>query len=163
MNPKNKKVWPMLELECIHCKETKLIPQRNEHRNNICSTCAAERQREYAKKKAKAEGKRSGIVGRVPYPLGEWEYVTQKFYAIQNKLNKCKSREERIEQIRKNLDAVLEDKEVMDWIWMHDKEERQKKADKRRKAKKSQKENIDTRNITWDEWEKLNFGQDWDD
>ncbi len=163
MNPKNKREWPMLELECIHCKEVKPIPQRHKHRNNICNQCAAKAAREYALKKSIEEGKRIGQAGRFPYPLGKWEYITQKFYAIQNELKKCNTREETIEQLRKNLDAVLEDKEVMDWIWMHDNAERQEEADKKRKAKKREKENIDTRNITWEEWNELGFGQDFDD
>jgi hypothetical protein len=163
MNPKNKREWPMLELECIHCKEVKMIPQRHKHKNSICSQCAAQRATEYSRKKAIEQGKRIGQAGRYPYPLGEWEYVTQKFYAVQAELNKCKSREEMQEVMRRNLDKALEDKELMNWINMHDNAERQAEAEKRRTAKKRAKENIDTRHITWEDWDKLGLGEEWDD
>lgn len=163
MNQKIKREWPMLELECIHCKEVKMIPQRTKHKNSICRECASKASREYALKKAIENGKRVGQAGRYPYPLGEWEYINQKFHTLQNGLKKCNSREEVIQQIRKNLEIAMENKELMNWINAHDNAERQEEAEKKREFKKSQKKNIDTRYMTWEEFEQKGFGQDWDD
>ena len=160
---KNKREWPMLEIECIKCNVVKPIPQRNKHRNSICNQCAALASKEYSRKKAIEAGKRIGQAGRYPYPLGEWEYINQKFYAIQNEFKKCDSRDEWQELIRRNLEKALEDKELMDWIWMHDNAERQEEAERKRRVKKGIKENFDTRNITWDQLEEMGWMMDWDD
>ena len=163
MNPKNKKEWPLLEIKCIKCDIVKWIPQRNKHRNSICRECAAKASREYNRKKAIELGKRIGQAGRFPYPLGEWEYPNQKFNSMAKELKNCTNRKEGRELIRRNLDNALEDKELMDWINMHDFEERREEAERKRRVRKGIKENIDTRNITWEQLEQMGWGEEWDD
>jgi len=155
----NKKDWPVIVGECYHCKEVKNLIQRTKHRNNICEDCMRERQKEYNRKEAqKDERRREGVNGRFPYPLQGWEYYGQKFRALAKEL-KDKDREESIEIIRRNLDAVLENKEVMDWIWTNDAGERKEEQIQRGKARQRRDEYIDTRNMNWDDYERGGWGE----
>ena len=159
----NKKEWPVIVGECIHCNEVKNLIQRTKHRNNICEDCTRERQREYNRKEAeKDERRREGINGRFPYPLQGWEYYGKKLNSIAKEL-KDKDREESIVIIRRNLDAVLENKEVMDWIWMQDAGERKEEQKKRGEARRRKNDYIDTRHIDWDDFETMGFGGEEDD
>lgn len=157
--PVNKTKYPILELECYHCKEVKPIPQKLKHRTNVCIDCQREQSREYSKREAEREGRRAGVMGRYPYPLQEWGYMNQKFNTLAKEMKATQSREEALELIRRNLDRVLENKEVMEWIWMHDKLERNEEIEAKRKVKENKKRLIDTRQIDWDNFE----GFDWDD
>lgn len=161
--PVDKRKYPILELECLHCKEIKPIPQKTKSRTNICLDCSRKQAREYSAKKALAKGQRIGEQGRYPYPLQEWEYMNQKFNTLAKEMKRTESREEALELIRRNLERVLENKEVMDWIWMHDKFERNQEIEAKRKSKQNKKKLIDTRTLDWDDWDALDFGQEWDD
>lgn len=163
MNPKNKKVWPIIVDVCIHCKEVKDLVQRHKHRTNICEDCSRARQREYHKIEAEKSGRRAGIIGRLPYPLQGWSYIQQKHQSILKELKKCKSREEYRNKLRENLTNILENPELLKWINAHNGEERTNEVEAKRKAREGRKENIDTRNISWEEWNELGFGQEWDD
>jgi recombinational DNA repair protein (RecF pathway) len=160
---RNAKDWPVIVGECYHCKEVKdLIQRSTRHRNNICEPCTREKQREYSRKQAeKDERRREGVNGRYPYPLQGWEYMNQKFNSISKEL-KDKEREESIEIIRRNLDNVWNNKEVMDWIWMQDAGERKEQQKKRGEARRRESQYIDTRNIDWDDFETMGFGMDED-
>lgn len=157
------KDWPIIVGECYHCKEVKELIQRVKHKSNVCEDCRRIRQRVYNKKEhSKNDRWREGGAGRFPYPLQGWAYYNQKFRALANEL-KNKDREESIAIIRRNLDAVLENKEIMDWVNAHDFAERKEEQKERGEARRRKKENIDTRNLTWEEWEQLGFGGDEDD
>lgn len=161
--PMDKTKYPILQLECLRCKEVKAIPQKLKCRTNVCIDCQREQSREYSAKKALAKGQRIGEQGRYPYPLQEWGYMNQKFNTLAREMKATKSREEALELIRRNLERVLENKEVMEWIWMHDKFERNEEIEAKRRVKENKKRLIDTRQMNWDDWEALDFGQDWDD
>lgn len=138
---------------CVHCGEEKEINQRRAYANNICGDCVRARSKAYQRIKAVEIGRRVGQVGRVPYPLEkQWDYIKQKFNTTQNKLMGIKEREDWIQQLRINLDEVLENKPVMDWILA------QKGEKKTKKQTKINKQYPNTRGITWEEWEALGFG-----
>ena len=161
-NNKLRKNWPVIVGECFHCNEIKDLLQRAKHRNNICEDCRKERQKDYNRKEAqKDDRRREGVNGRFPYPIQEWEYYGQKFRALAKEL-KDKDREESIEIIRRNLDAVLENKEVMDWIWTNDAAERREEQIKRGEARRRKNEYIDTRNIDWNDFERGGWGDEID-
>ena len=158
-NNKLRKNWPVIVGECFHCKEVKDLLQRTQHRNNICEDCRKERQKDYNRKEAqKDDRRREGVNGRFPYPLQGWEYYGQKFRALAKEL-KDKDREESIEIIRRNLDAVLENKEVMDWIWANDAAERKDEQKRRGEAIRRKNEYKDTRQIDWDDFERGGWGE----
>jgi hypothetical protein len=135
---------------CVHCGETKEIPQptKKNHSCNICLDCSRQRAREYARNKATEKGQREGVFGRYPYPLeGKWEYSTQKFNAMAKKMKYMLNREEWIEQIRINLDETLNNPLVMEWIKSAKDDEKPKK-----RQQKIERDYPDTRGMTWDEY-----------
>ena len=163
MNPKSNTEWPILEIKCLHCEEVKPIPQKYKCKTSICLDCRRKASKEYSRKKAEKEGKRVGEAGRYPYPLQGWAYMAKKFNTLARELKKTNCRKDAQDLIKRNLENVLENKEVLDWISAHDNLERQYEKEAKRKVKENKKVHIDTRNITWDEWERLGYGQEWDD
>ena len=158
-NNKLLKDWPVIVGECFHCRQTKNLLQRTKHRSNICEDCRKERQKDYNRKEAqKDDRRREGIAGRFPYPLQGWEYYGQKFNSIAKEL-KNKDREESIEIIRRNLDNVLENEEIMQWIWAQDAGQRKEEQIKRGEARRRNNEYKDTRNIDWDDFEREGWGE----
>jgi hypothetical protein len=158
MTKKVTKKYPTLLLECLHCGEIKEIPQKVGHKTSVCLDCQRARQREYARIQAEKEGRRAGLMGRLPYPLGEWEYYQQKFYKTRSIMSKIKDRDKWIEQIKKNLEETENNEELMAWINSH------KEKDKGNKIQgKINKDYPDTRNMTWEDWEKLGYGMEEDD
>lgn len=135
---------------CVHCGEEKEIKQRfRAYANNICLECERKRSKEYQRLKSIKEGRRVGITGRVPYPLEpEWKHMNDKFRAMAIETIKIKEREEWILELRKRLEIVLHNKEVMDWINGH------RDDDKPKAQKRINKEYPDTRYITWEEYTK---------
>lgn len=146
MSKKVTKEYPILELKCLKCDEVKPIPQKVKFRTNICLDCQRAQQRQYQREEAEREGRRAGIMGRFPYPLGKYEYYQQKFYERRKIMNSINDREEWIEQIKRNLKETVEDKELMIWINSHKDDEVQKKQ------KKIDTEFPDTRNMSWEEY-----------
>jgi len=68
-------------------------------------------------------------------------------------LDKSNYREEWIPIIRRNLDIVLNDVEMMIWIKSTNDDE-----PKPKKQKAINRKLPDTRNMTWEEWDKLGYG-----
>lgn len=135
--------------KCIHCGQEREILQRHKHKNNICIECERERSNSYAKKAAIAKGKRIGQIGRVPYPLtDEFKTPLDKFRSIAKIIYKLKERDEWVTALRNNLDKTFNDKEVMDWINAHGDDEPIKKQ------KKIESDYPDSRNMTWDDYER---------
>ncbi len=140
--------------ECIKCGETKEIPQPKNHTSNICIVCRNTAARIYSERRAEEKGKRKGIMGRLPYPLeGKWAYPNQKFQSINKVFKKLHFRNEWIEQIKINLEITFNNKEVMDWINAHKDEAPLKRQ------KKIERDYPDTKNMTWDEFER-GLGED---
>lgn len=144
--------------KCVLCEEQKPIPQKFKYATNVCVDCSRSRQREYQREQAKKEGKRIGTTGRVPYPLKEGETTpTNKFKLLGRRLFKIKNREEWIIEMRKRLEEVFRNEEVMRWINAHDSEEVKSKKDKRKNTNLP-----DTRNLNWDDWEEGGWGDEVD-
>jgi hypothetical protein len=144
--------------KCVLCEEQKPIPQKFKYATNVCVDCSRSRQREYQREQAKKEGKRIGTTGRVPYPLKEGETTpTNKFKLLGRRLFKIKNREEWIIEMRKRLEEVFRNEEVMRWINAHDSEEVKSKRDKRKNTNLP-----DTRNLNWDDWEEGGWGDEVD-
>lgn len=144
--------------KCVLCEEQKPIPQKFKYATNVCVDCSRNRQREYQREQAKKEGKRIGTTGRVPYPLKEGETTpTNKFKLLGRRLFKIKNREEWIIEMRKRLEEVFRNEEVMRWINAHDSEEVKSKRDKRKNTNLP-----DTRNLNWDDWEEGGWGDEVD-
>lgn len=142
---------------CIKCGEIKDIPQRHKHSTNICKDCQNEASRRYQKEEAIREGRRVGLMGRLPYPLeGKWSYPSQKFNSIRKNLDKFIKREDWIKQMKSNLEETFNNKEVMDWINAHKDEAPLKRQ------KKIERDYPDTTKMTWDEWEKGGWGDEVD-
>jgi hypothetical protein len=72
-------------------------------------------------------------------------------------LDKCKHREEWIPIIVRNLYTAFNDKEIMEWIKSTNDDE-----PKPKKQKTINKKLPDTRNISWEDWEKLGYGTEED-
>lgn len=106
-----------LELQCYTCGETKLIPQYFTHRTNICIQCRNEKQKEYQKKYRSERA--PGEIGRNEYPKGDWKNSKQKFAALRKELNACFDRGEWKAIIRKRLEGLEEQTELMRWINKH--------------------------------------------
>jgi hypothetical protein len=145
--------WPTLELTCVKCDEVKIIPQKLKHRTNVCLDCQRAQQRSYARLEAERDGRRPGVMGRLPYPLGDWDYYQQKFYARRSIMSKIEDREEWIKEIKKNLKETVENEELMAWINSH------KDDDKPKKQTKINKQFPDTRGMTWEEYQR-GLGED---
>ena len=145
--------------KCVLCEEQKPIPQKFKYATNVYVDCSRNRQREYQREQAKKEGKRIGTTGRVPYPLKEGETTpTNKFKLLGRRLFKIKNREEWIIEMRKRLEEVFRNEEVMRWINSHDgNEEVKSKRDKRKNTNLP-----DTRNLNWDDWEEGGWGDEVD-
>ena len=144
--------------KCVLCEQQKPIPQKFKYATNVCVDCSRSRQREYQREQAKKEGKRIGTTGRVPYPLKEGETTpTNKFKLLGRRLFKIKNREEWIIEMRKRLEEVFRNEEVMRWINAHDSEEVKSKRDKRKNTNLP-----DTRNLNWDDWEEGGWGDEVD-
>jgi hypothetical protein len=142
---------------CIKCGEDKEIKQKLKHANNICGDCAKARSKEYQKEAAIKAGKNIGVVGRKPYPGGFDSAGRNKFYRMKTELDKCKHREEWLPIIIKNLYTAFNDKEIMEWI--------KSTTDDEPKAKRItniKRDYPDTRNISWEDWEKLGYGTEED-
>lgn len=148
MSNKPKKEYPILEIECLKCEEVKPIPQKLAHRTNVCLDCQRKQQREYARMEAEKDGRRAGVMGRLPYPLGEYKYYQQKFYELRSKMGKISNREEWIEQIKINLQKTEANEELMAWINSH------KDDDKPKKQKSIERDYPDTRGMTWEQYER---------
>ena len=142
---------------CIKCGEEKEIKQRHIHANNICGDCAKAYSKVYQKEAAIKAGVNVGVVGRKPYPGGFDTAARNKFYRLKTELDKCNHREEWIPIIRRNLDIVLNDKEMMIWIKSTNDDE-----PKPKKQKVINRKLPDTRNISWEDWEKLGYGTEED-
>ena len=139
---------------CIKCGEEKEIKQRHIHANNICGDCAKAYSKVYQKEAAIKAGVNVGVVGRKPYPGGFDTAARNKFYRLKTELDKCNHREEWIPIIRRNLDIVLNDKEMMIWIKSTNDDE-----PKPKKPNNIKKDYPDTRGITWEEYQK-GLGED---
>ena len=149
--------WPVLEIKCLNCEEVKPIPQKLKHRTNVCLDCQRAKQREYNRLEAIREGRRVGSAGRIPYPLGEYDYYQQKFYERKRELDKSDNRQEWIQILKRNLKETEENEELMNWINGHEDDEIAKPKSK------INKDYPDTRNMTWEEWERLGYGTEEDD
>ncbi len=135
---------------CIKCGETKEIVQRHKHATNTCGDCQREASRHYQKLEAIREGRRVGVIGRIPYPLEEeWKHVNEKFRFMAKKMKGIEDRGEWIELIRTNLELTFQNKDVMEWIYAHKDDEPTQK-----KQKTIQKDFPDTRNMSWDDYER---------
>jgi hypothetical protein len=143
---------------CIKCGEVKDIPQRHKYANNTCVDCQRIASREYQRLEAIRKGQRVGMIGRKPYPGGFEVTARNKFYGLKAELEKCKSREEWLPLIIRNLNTALNDKEIMEWIKTEKEDE-----DKPKKQTKIKTDYPDTRGMTWEEWDKLGFGTEGDD
>lgn len=140
---------------CNHCGETKGIIQRHKYATNTCDDCQRERSKNYQRLAQIKKGKRVGTTGRVPYPLEpEWKHMNDKFRAMAKKMKYIIEREEWIKQIRINLEETFEKRDVMEWIYAHNDDD-----DKPKKQTTINKELPDTRNMTWDEFER-GLGED---
>ena len=133
---------------CIKCGEEKDIIQRHIHANNICAECAKARSKEYQKEAAIKKGKGT-TVGRKPYPGGFDTAARNKFYRLKTELEKLHRREEWIPIIARNLNATLNDVEMMQWIKSTKDDE-----PKQKKASSIKRDYPDTRGITWEEYQK---------
>ena len=132
---------------CIKCGETKEIVQRHKHATNTCGDCQRIAGREYQRAEAIREGRRIGLMGRVPYPLPEGYKTTGNYFkAMSSKTFKCKSRDEWRELMRNRLLNLNED--VLRWIYSHNSDEPIKRQ------KKIHKDYPDTRGMTWDEYQR---------
>jgi hypothetical protein len=135
---------------CIKCGEEKEIVQRHKYATNTCADCQREASRIYQREEAIREGRRIGLIGRIPYPLEpKWKHMNDMFRARAKKMKGIEDREDWINQIRINLEEAFNKKEVMEWIYAHNDDEPT--------TKKQSKINIDlpdTRNMTWDEYER---------
>ena len=138
---------------CIKCGEDKEIVQRHIHATNICGDCAKALSNKYQREAAIKAGKNIGVVGRKPYPGGFDTAARNKFYRLKTELDKSNYREEWIPIIRRNLDIVLNDVEMMIWIKSTNDDE-----PKPKKQKAINRKLPDTRNMTWEEWDKLGYG-----
>ena len=133
---------------CIKCGETKEIPQHN-HTSNICTKCRNEASRIYAQRRAEEQGKRKGVMGRLPYPLEDkFQYPIQKFQSINKVMKKFHFRDEWRAQLKINLDITFNDKEVMAWINAHTGDDDKPK----KKQKRIEKDYPDTTKMTWEEY-----------
>jgi hypothetical protein len=133
---------------CIKCGEEKEIVQKYTHVSSVCSDCFKARQKEYQRQASIKAGK-THIVGRKPYP-GTFDIAARtKFYRLKAELDKCKSREEWIPIIIRNLNTAFNDKEIMDWI-------KTEKDDtpKPKKPNNIKRDYPDTRGMTWEEYQK---------
>lgn len=140
--------WPVLEIKCLKCEEVKPIPQKLKHRTNVCLDCQRAKQREYNKIEAERDGRRAGLMGRLPYPLGKYDYYQQKFYERKKIMDSIKDRDEWIQQIRFFLEETENDEELMIWINSHKDDEPIKRQ------RRIEKDYPDTRNMTWEEYER---------
>jgi len=134
---------------CIKCGEEKEIKQRHMHANNICGDCSKALSKEYQRQAAIKAGVNVGVVGRKPYPGGFDTTARNKFYKLKTELDKCKHREEWIPIIRRNLDIVLNDVDMMKWIKSTVDDE-----PKPKKQKAINRKLPDTRGMTWEEYQK---------
>ena len=142
---------------CIKCGEEKDIKQRHIHANNICGDCAKTRSKEYQREAAIKKGKGT-TVGRKPYPGGFDTAARNKFYRLKTELEKLHRREEWIPIIARNLNVTLNDVEMMQWI----KRQRDDEPTPTKKQKTINKKLPDTRNMTWEEYQKLQGEDDVD-
>jgi hypothetical protein len=142
---------------CIKCGETKEITQRHKHANNICGDCSRATAKLYQREAAIKAGKNIGVVGRKPYPGGFDTAARNKFYRLKTELEKLHYREEWKPILSRNLDVVLNDKEMLEWIKSTKDDE-----PKPKRIKAINKKLPDTRGMTWEEWEKLGFGTEED-
>lgn len=143
---------------CVKCGETKEIPQRYSHANNICTDCARIYSREYQRAEAIKNGRRIGTTGRVPYPLRDGHRTTGNlFKCMASKTFKCKTKSEWRQLMKERLDKTFNDSELMSWINAHDGDE-----PKDKKPNKIKQDFPDTRNMTWDEWEAGGWGDETD-
>jgi len=142
---------------CIKCGEEKDIVQRHIHATNICGDCAKARSKEYQREASIKAGK-SSIVGRKPYPGGFDTAARNKFYRLKTELEKLHHREEWKPILSRNLDIVLNDKEMLEWI----KSTKEDKPKPTKKQKVINKKLPDTRNMTWEEYQKLRGEDDVD-
>ena len=132
---------------CIKCGEVKDIPQKHKHATNTCVECQREASKHYQREASIREGKRIGFIGRVPYPLSEGHSTTGNYFkSLASKTFKCKTRDEWRELMRNRLLNLSED--VLKWINAHDGDEPIKKQ------KRIESDYPDTRNITWEEYER---------
>lgn len=143
---------------CIKCGEDKEIKQRHIHANNICGDCAKAYSKIYQKEAAIKAGVNVGVVGRKPYPGGFDTAGRNKFYRLKTELDKCRYREEWIPIIARNLNVTLNDVEMMQWI----KRQRDDEPTPTKKQKTINKKLPDTRNMTWEEYQKLQGEDDVD-
>jgi hypothetical protein len=142
---------------CIKCGEDKEIVQRHKHATNICADCSKALSNKYQREAAIKAGKNIGVVGRKPYPGGFDSAARNKFYRLKTELDKSNYREEWIPIIRRNLDIVLNDVDMMKWIKSTVDDE-----PKPKKQKAINKKLPDTRGMTWEEWDKLGYGSEED-
>ena len=139
-------------LKCIHCGELKEIPQKLNHKTSVCCDCRKDRAREYQRVAAIKKGKRIGTTGRVPYPLRDGYKTTGNLFKVMaTKTFKCKTKEEWRELMRERLDELFKNEELCRWIFSHKGDDDEKPNKNRITIKK---DFPDTRNITWEEYEK---------
>lgn len=139
---------------CIKCGETKEIPQKLIHSTNVCDDCKRAASREYQRIASIKKGKRSGIIGRLPYPLPEGYKATGNYFkSLSVKSFRIKDRKEWIEYFRKRLDEIFQNEEVMNWINAH------KDNEPIKRQKKIETDYPDTRNLTWEDYEKGGWGE----
>lgn len=135
---------------CVKCGETKEIPQRNSHANNICTECARNYSREYQRAEAIKNGVRIGTTGRVPYPLRDGHRTTGNlFKCMASKTFKCKTKEEWRGLMKERLDNVFQNDELCRWIFAHNDGDEPKD----KKPNKIKEDYPDTRYMTWEDFE----------
>lgn len=142
---------------CIKCGETKEIKQKHVYATNICGDCSKAFCNKYQREIAIKNGVNVGVVGRKPYPGGFDTAGRAKFYRLKTELGKCNNREEWIAIIGRNLDIVLNDAEMLTWIKSTVDDE-----PKPKRIKAINRKLPDTRNMTWEEYQKLQGEDDVD-
>lgn len=134
--------------KCIHCGEEKPIPQPEKFARNICKECRNKMSNHYNTQKALANGRRQGLIGRIPYPKPEgFKTINQYFRSLAKETFNIKDRKQSIELMKERLSKVLENEELMMWINGHE-------EDKPKKQTQIKKDYPDTRYITLEEIEK---------
>lgn len=158
MSKKAKPPYPVELRVCIKCGEEKEIVQRYiKTKTNICKDCTNLASKVYARKRAIEEGKRIGVKGRVPYPGGFEETARAKLLNRKKELDKIKEREDWLVILRKRLDDIMNDEDLMSYI-----NHRGKSADEN-ENRKHREDKDDTRYLTWEQYERDGWGLEEDD
>ena len=122
-----------------------------------CKFCTNEWNKQETKRKI-AEGLIEPLEHKLPYPFDTTNGVAaNRFRRIQKALNKCYTREERREFFQKQLNEA---EELGILLWINDRRDNESKKETQSVSKaKTIKKYPDTRNMTWDDYERGGWGE----